>query len=177
MKIRLRIFLITIFILSILITKGQVSINSIHEYDLVELEIEGKILGGVRNNYLFQELASMKVNISRSILIQGLFDTLLQMRLHESREGIVIYPDNAYVDNSTGLIGETLIFNITVNHIYHSASEDLLSDESYENPKLSQFSDFIQGFGLIISIIILTVLFKAIFDYIKIRNQSQLIIR
>ncbi len=177
MKITLRLFLIMIFVLSNPFASSQSGIDSIHEYDLVELEIEGKILGGLRNNYLFQELESIKVNVSQPILIQGLFETLLQMDLHESRKGVVISPDKGYLDNSTGLIGETLLFNITVNHIYHGNNEDLSSNVAYVNPKLSQFSDFIQGFGLIISIIFMTVLLKTIFDYLKIRNQSQLVIR
>ncbi|OLS28811.1 MAG: hypothetical protein HeimC2_04120 [Candidatus Heimdallarchaeota archaeon LC_2] len=176
-KIKSKLFIILFLSLFNQFASAQFDLNSIHEFDLIDLDIEGKIVGGLRDEYLFQDLESVQFNVSQKILIKGLYETFLRMKLDESRSGIIVTPENGYKDNSTDLYGETLLFNITINRIIHGDSETFTSGVAYVNPKLTRFSDFAQGFGLLIAIVLTTVLLKAVFDYLKLRNQSQLIIR
>ncbi len=45
----------------------------------------------------------------------------------------------------------------------------------YENAKGNTLSEIMKGFGLLMATLLIAVLIKAIFDYIRIRNQSLLI--
>ncbi|MCE7733437.1 MAG: hypothetical protein GPJ54_01075 [Candidatus Heimdallarchaeota archaeon] len=68
-----------------------------------------------------------------------------------------------------------LVFIPVENAKTDSSSLESSSSIVYENPKSNKFSDLLTNFGLLIVALLVAVLAKAIFDYIKIRNQSLLI--
>lgn len=68
-----------------------------------------------------------------------------------------------------------LVFIPLENAKTESSTLESSSSIVYENPKSNKLSDLITNFGLLVAALLVAVLAKSIFDYIRIRNQSLLI--
>ncbi|MHA2027885.1 MAG: hypothetical protein ACW99Q_00730 [Candidatus Kariarchaeaceae archaeon] len=74
-----------------------------------------------------------------------------------------------------------LILAIAISASFKTSSDveqdidenELSSDNIFENPKLNSLSDFIFAFGMLVTAILVAVLLKSFFDYVKAKNNNE----